>query len=75
MDINPRKIFKISGGIKCVIKADISVIDMEQKWTVDKEKFYSKSKNTPFNGLELIGKPFMTIVDGKIVMKKGEIIK
>lgn len=75
MSINPRKIFKISGGIKCGVKADISVIDMEQKWTVDKEKFYSKSKNTPFNGLELIGKPFMTIVDGKIVMKKGEIIK
>ena len=75
MSINPRKIFKISGGIKCGVKSDISVIDMEQKWTVDKEKFYSKSKNTPFNGLELIGKPFMTIVDGKIVMKKGEIIK
>lgn len=70
MSINPRKIFKIEGGLKEGVKADISVIDMDEKWVVDKEKFYSKSKNTPFNGMELTGKPYMTIVDGKVVMEK-----
>lgn len=75
MSINPRKIFKIEGGLKEGVKADISVVDMDAKWVVDKEKFYSKSKNTPFNGMELTGKPYMTIVDGKVVMEKGEIVR
>ena len=73
MSVNPRKIFKIDGGLKAGKKADISIVDIDAKWSVDKEKFYSKSKNTPFNGMELTGKPYMTIVDGKVVMEKGEV--
>ena len=73
MSVNPRKIFKIDGGLKAGKKADITVVDMDANWTVEKERFYSKSKNTPFNGMELVGKPYMTIVEGKVVMEKGEI--
>lgn len=71
MSINPRKIFKIDGGIKRGKFADITIVDIEKKWVVDKNNFYSKSKNTPFDGMELKGKPYMTIVDGKVTMEDG----
>ncbi len=47
--------------------ADITVIDLEKKVKVDASKFHSKSVNTPFDGMEFVGAPIMTIVDGKIV--------
>lgn len=47
--------------------ADITVIDLEKKVKVDASEFHSKSTNTPFDGMEFVGAPIMTIVDGKIV--------
>ena len=47
--------------------ADITVIDPECKWVIDKEQFKSKSRNTPFDGWEVQSKVVMTIVNGKIV--------
>ena len=47
--------------------ADITIIDLEKKVKVDASKFHSKSVNTPFDGMEFVGAPIMTIVDGKIV--------
>ena len=50
--------------------ADITVVDPEAKWTIDKEKFLSKSRNTPFDGYEVQGQVVMTIVDGKVVFRR-----
>ena len=47
--------------------ADITVIDLEKKIKVDVTKFHSKSSNSPYDGMEFVGGPVMTIVDGKIV--------
>ena len=47
--------------------ADITIIDLEKKVKVDASKFHSKSVNTPFDGMDFVGAPIMTIVDGKIV--------
>ena len=52
--------------------ADITVIDLNKKKTIDKNDFYSKGKNTPFNGMEAYGWPVLTICNGKIVYKDGE---
>lgn len=75
MSINARKTFKIDGGIKTGKNADISIIDLNAEWVVDKEKFYSKGKNTPINGMKLRGKPYMTIINGRVVMENGVVIK
>lgn len=75
MSINPRRVFKIDGGLAVGKMADISIVDLNAKWVVDSAKFYSKGKNTPINGRELCGKPYMTIVDGRVIMKEGVIIK
>lgn len=53
--------------------ADVTVIDPDMEWTVDKEKFYSLGKNTPFHGDYLKGRAIMTIVGGKLIwnLEKG----
>jgi len=47
--------------------ANITILDLEKKWVVDKNKFFSLSRNTPFHGVSLKGKAVMTIHQGKIV--------
>ena len=47
--------------------ADIILFDLDKPWLVKSDKFYSKSKNTPFNNLPMQGKVLMTIVSGEIV--------
>ncbi len=55
--VNPRKILnlpviKIEEGEK----ANLTIIDINKNWTVDVQKFKSKSKNSPFHNFVLIGK-------------------
>ncbi|MCP5003850.1 MAG: dihydroorotase [Planctomycetes bacterium] len=75
LSTNPAKIFMIPGGSLLPGRdADVTIIDMEQKWVVDAKKFESKSRNCPFDGWELKGKAVMTIVAGLIVMRDGKIV-
>ncbi len=48
-------------------EADITVFDPDLKYVIDKEKFYSKSRNTPFHGYHAAGKVLLTIVSGKVI--------
>ncbi len=45
-------------------EANLVLVDTEKKWTVDPEKLHGKSCNTAFRGMELTGKPVMTITNG-----------
>ena len=47
--------------------ADILIFDPDKKVKIDREKFRSKSKNTPFSGWDLKGVVLYTIVNGNIV--------
>ena len=63
----PAKILNIPGGtFEEGAPADITIIDPSLEWEVDPDKFKSLSRNTPFAGRKLKGKPVMTIVDGNI---------
>ena len=46
--------------------ADVTIIDPDLPWTVDASAFKSKSRNCPFNGWELVGRPTHTIVAGEV---------
>ena len=46
--------------------ADVTVIDPDLRWTVDVGKFRGKSRNCPFDGWELTGRPTVTIVGGEV---------
>lgn len=66
--LNPAKILNIElSHLKKNSIADLVIIDLETKRKIDINKFYSKGKNTPFNGVECYGFPVMTIVDGEVV--------
>ncbi len=76
LTVNPARILSLpKGTLSEGADADITVIDLEQIWVVDPNKFRSKSRNTPFNQWELKGKAVMTIVGGKIVMRDGVVLE
>jgi dihydroorotase len=62
------------GGLRPGLQADLTLIDLDKKWVVDVNRFYSKGRNCPFNGWELCGKAILTIVAGRIVAKEGVMI-
>jgi dihydroorotase len=68
MSLMPNRILGLDGGTLSLGKpADITIIDPKTKWKVDSSFFYSKSRNTPFEGLELKGFAHATILGGAIV--------
>lgn len=67
MSYNPAKTLNLEGGeIKEGGVADLAIVDLKDKYTIDGNKFLSKGKNTPFNGYEVYGKVCATLVDGEV---------
>lgn len=67
MCVNPRKILGLEvPAIEVGKTADLVIVDINKKWTVDPEKLHSKSHNTVFKGMTLTGKPLVTISKGEI---------
>ncbi len=63
----PARILGLEGGeIKEGGVADLTIVDIDEKWVVEPQKFVSKGKNNPFGGRELSGVVKYTIVDGEI---------
>ena len=69
LNVNAKKRFGIGASIKEGEKADLTVFDLDEEYTVDPEKFHTKGRSTPFEGWKVYGKCLMTMVDGRIVYK------
>lgn len=68
MSLNPAKLMGLDKGTLGKGKvADIAIIDPNEEYAIDPEKFVSKSKNTPFGGTIVKGQVDYTIVNGKVV--------
>jgi len=52
--------------------ADICLFDPDEAWTVDAGRFFSKSRNCPWEGRSLKGKVKRTFVDGRTVFDERE---
>ena len=58
MSVNPRKILNLPEiKIQEGEPANFTILDIKSQYTVDVNKFHSKSKNTPYDGWELKGMP------------------
>ncbi|UCH30622.1 MAG: dihydroorotase [Myxococcales bacterium] len=59
------------GSLREGRSADVTILDPEAPWILEKEALRSKSHNTPLLGRELMGRPVMTIVGGEVVYELG----
>jgi dihydroorotase len=67
MTVNAARILRIPKGTLAIgADADITVIDPEREWTVDRGLFRSRGKNSPFHNWIMKGKAVLTIVRGEI---------
>lgn len=66
--LNPAKIINLDRGhLSIGSTADITIIDTETKYTIKKQNFKSKSKNSPFDNFEVYGLAEYVICNGVIV--------
>lgn len=54
------------GIIRPGADADVTLLDLEARTTVDVRRFVSKSRNSPFHGWKLRGAPVATLVGGRV---------
>lgn len=67
MTINPAQALGLSKGtLQVGADADVTIIDPDVRWTVRRDEFHSRSRNTPFEGAELVGRAVRVIVDGEV---------
>ncbi|NLE28734.1 MAG: dihydroorotase [Phycisphaerae bacterium] len=72
MTINPAQVLGIQKGtLSANADADITLIDPDVIWTIDKERFFSRSRNCPFHGWQVHGRVMGTIVGGQIKHDDG----
>jgi len=69
MSVNPARILGLEGRgtLQPGSIADVTIIDPEMEWTVERSDFASMAKISPFEGKNLTGKVVMTIAQGKVV--------
>jgi len=69
MSLAPARILGVPAGTLSVgAPADITVFDPDAEWTVDVNKFKSKSRNSVSDGVTLTGRPVTTFVGGRQII-------
>jgi dihydroorotase len=68
LSTGPARVLGIPGGtLKPGSPADVSIFDLDGEVTIVAASFRSKSRNTPFDGWKLRGRPVATVVGGQRV--------
>ena len=67
MTYRPSQVIKAGKGtLGLGDRADVTVFDPQTEWTIDSNRFFSKSRNCPYDGQKVRGKVEHTIVGGEI---------
>jgi len=73
MSCQPARALSLPGGtLRSGSAGDVTVFDPDAEWTVDPKRFLSMSRNTPFTGRVLRGRPVRTIVAGRTIWSHAE---
>jgi dihydroorotase len=70
---NPARIWGLyprKGAIAAGADADLALVDLGRRWSIDDALLQSRSKITPWNGREVRGLPLHTLVRGRFVMRE-----
>ena len=74
---NPAKRFGLypqKGAIKVGFDADITIVNLNESFTLTKEDLFYRHKHSPFVGKKFRGKVVTTIVRGNKVFENGKIV-
>ena len=77
MSANPARIFGLypqKGALLPGSDADLTIIDLEQEWTLSVEDLFYKNKHSAYAGCTFKGKVEQTFVRGKPVFQHGKIL-
>ncbi len=67
---NPARILGLQRGtLAAGAPGDVTIFSTTRSWTYDVNKSFSKSRNSPFDGMEFQGGPVATVVNGEIVWR------
>ncbi len=68
LSTGPARVLKLAGGtLRPGSPADVTLFDPDGQITIQAASFLSRSRNTPFDGWTLRGKPVATLLDGRPV--------
>lgn len=68
LTINPARVLGLSVGVLSRgLPADLTIIDPTKEWVVEPQRFISKGKHSPFEGMRLRGKVRATMIGGRLV--------
>jgi len=73
---NPAKLFGLypqKGTIAVESDADLAIVDLNERFVLEKEDLFYRHKQSPYVGKEFIGNVKTTIVNGQVVFENGEI--
>lgn len=74
LSANPARLLGLAGKGRIAVgaDADLTILDLGLRTTVDKNLFESKGRNTPFDGWTLTGGVAMTIAGGRVAYPFGD---
>ena len=73
MSFNPARILGLPcGTLESGHPADVVIIDPNEEYTIDRNRFATKGRNTPFDGWKVKGKVKYTICGGRVVWEEKE---
>lgn len=72
LTVNPARLLGLDRGTLAPgAPGDVTLLDPDLEWVVDKSTFASKARNTPFHGWELKGRAVRTVVGGRTAWEAG----
>jgi len=75
MTSNPAKLLNLTEGkLTQGNAADICIFDAQAEWTLDRNKLFSKGRNTPWHGRTMTGQVVYTLKDGRVVFEAGCVV-
>ncbi|MEZ5397659.1 MAG: dihydroorotase [Bryobacterales bacterium] len=71
----PARIYNIAGKgrIGAGFDADFAIVDLAKKWTITDKWIASRSGWTPYDGVEVTGRPIHTVIRGGLAVRDGEL--
>ncbi len=74
MTCNPANLLSLDAGtLSKGAVADVCIFDPDATWTLDRNKLFSRSRNTPWHGKEMTGQVTHTIRAGRVVFENGAV--